>query len=57
MFKHLDLNSDNSVTVDELAVFLRHLFNEQMKHTQEKLRKEATASKPKAEAAAPAPAT
>ena len=54
VFKHLDLNSDNSVSVDELAVFLRHLFSEQMKHTQEKLRKQATASKPKAGAAAPA---
>ena len=30
MFKHLDLNSDNCVSIDELEVFLRHLFTEQM---------------------------
>jgi len=30
VFKHLDLNGDNSVTRDELTVFLRHLFTEQM---------------------------
>ena len=54
MFKHLDLNSDNSVTIDELAVFLRHLFNEQMKHTLEKLKKEEEAA---AKAAAKAAGT
>ena len=36
---------------------MRHLFNEQVNHTQKKLRKEAARSKPKSDAAAPAPAT
>eukprot|EP00798_Chlamydomonas_sp_ICE-L_P007718 gene7718-887_t len=40
VFQHLDLNSDDEVSKDELSVFLRHLFNEQLKHTEEKLKKE-----------------
>lgn len=31
VFKHLDLNNDNTVSKDELAVFLKHLFTEQLK--------------------------
>lgn len=31
VFRHLDLDSDNNVSKDELAVFLRHLFSEQLK--------------------------
>mmetsp|Transcript_26905 Transcript_26905/g.58739 ORF Transcript_26905/g.58739 Transcript_26905/m.58739 type:complete len:118 (-) Transcript_26905:709-1062(-) len=45
VFKHLDLNSDNNVSRDELAVFLQHLFNEQLKHTEEKLKRHPPASR------------
>jgi hypothetical protein len=38
VFRHLDLNGDDAVNKEELAVFLRHLFKEQLKQTGDKLR-------------------
>ncbi|KAJ9522434.1 hypothetical protein QJQ45_008274 [Haematococcus lacustris] len=31
VFRHLDLNNDNSVNKDELSAFLLHLFQEQLR--------------------------
>ena len=39
VFKHLDLNSDSNVSKDELDVFLKHLFKEQLKHLDARLKK------------------
>lgn len=36
--QHLDLNNDKSVSKSELEVFLKHLFKEQLKATNEKLK-------------------
>ncbi len=42
MFQHLDLDNDNTVTRNEMSVFLRHLFKEQLKHCAEKLKVRST---------------
>jgi hypothetical protein len=63
VFRHLDLNSDDSVARDELEAFLRHLFSEHLRQfeaqaaarkRQQKLKSDevAAAAKPKSQGSA-----
>lgn len=53
VFKHLDLNGDDTVSADELEAFLRHLLNEQLRQAAHQLQK---LSQQKAALAPPPPA-